>query len=41
MDGPNIEHSDSDSGESWSLVEHISYGEEVPDFPETAPVTDR
>ncbi|XP_028173160.1 uncharacterized protein LOC114362092 [Ostrinia furnacalis] len=42
MDGPNIEHSDSDSGESWSIIENIpSYGDEVPEFPENIATNDR
>ncbi|XP_072937924.1 uncharacterized protein [Epargyreus clarus] len=33
MDGPSVEHSDSDSGESWTLLENNSvYADEPPEF---------
>ncbi|CAG9790976.1 unnamed protein product [Diatraea saccharalis] len=36
MDG-TVDHSDSDSGESWTLLEStLQYADEVPEFPETA-----
>ncbi|XP_045501050.1 uncharacterized protein LOC123698461 [Colias croceus] len=44
MDGPSLEHSDSDSGESWTLLEsNPALAEEAPDFAETlveSPVPD-
>lgn len=37
MDGSNVEHSDSDSGESWTLLDHspvcIDEAADVPDSP--------
>lgn len=33
MDGSAYEHSDSDSGESWTLLEKTpTYGDDAPDF---------
>ncbi|XP_022131140.2 uncharacterized protein LOC111004420 [Pieris rapae] len=44
MDGHSLEHSDSDSGESWTLLEsNPAFGDEAPGFAETpfeSPVAD-
>ncbi|CAH0718215.1 unnamed protein product, partial [Brenthis ino] len=34
MDGPAIEHSDSDSGDSWTLLENSAYADDTPDISE-------
>ncbi|CAG4943426.1 unnamed protein product [Parnassius apollo] len=35
MDGHTIDQNDSDSGESWTILEHSPiYGEDAPDFPD-------
>lgn len=35
MDGSTVDHSDSDSGESWTLLEHSpAYEEDAPEFSE-------
>lgn len=37
MDGSTVDHSDSDSGESWTLLEHSpAYEEDAPEFSENA-----
>lgn len=42
MEGSTAEHSDSDSGESWTLLENTSaYGDDAPDFPENNPPFER
>lgn len=38
MDGSTLDHSDSDSGESWTLLEHnTANAEDVAEFAETNP----
>lgn len=40
MDGSTVDHSDSDSGESWTLLENQpAYGDDAPDFPEHFPTS--
>ncbi|XP_047029396.1 uncharacterized protein LOC124637105 [Helicoverpa zea] len=42
MDGSTVDHSDSDSGESWTLLEHSpSYGEDAPEFAENSPTLEQ
>lgn len=42
MDGSTVDHSDSDSGESWTLLEHSpSYVEGTPESAETIPVQEQ
>lgn len=36
MDGPHLEHSDSDSGDSWTMLDHSpQYAEDAPEVPDT------
>lgn len=38
MDGSTVDHSDSDSGESWTLLENLpAYGDDAPDCTENSP----
>lgn len=38
MEGSTVDHSDSDSGESWTLLEsHPPYGDDAPDFSKNSP----
>uniref|UniRef100_A0A2A4JLH0 Uncharacterized protein n=1 Tax=Heliothis virescens TaxID=7102 RepID=A0A2A4JLH0_HELVI len=42
MDGSTVDHSDSDSGESWTLLEHSpSYGEDAPEFAQNSPTLEQ
>ncbi|KOB71936.1 Uncharacterized protein OBRU01_07387, partial [Operophtera brumata] len=42
MDGSTVDHSDSDSGESWTLLENQpAYGDDAPDFSKSSPASSK
>ncbi|XP_075979966.1 uncharacterized protein LOC142979082 [Anticarsia gemmatalis] len=42
MDGSTIDHSDSDSGDSWTILEHSpAYGDDAPEFTENSHILER
>lgn len=42
MDGSTLDHSDSDSGESWTILENSpTYGEDAPEFVEHLPTLEQ
>lgn len=42
MDGSTVDHSDSDSGDSWTILEHSpAYGDDAPGFAENNQLPER